>query len=204
MTGGVIAVGALLGLQEAAQATVAVPSACDAIAMNLVQNCGFETGDLTDWTPGAVAPTVGSSNPHTGDFAAVFANATEIQTISQSIPTSANSVYDVTFWLANDNFQNNFDATFGTTSLASFNNMLPFGYTSFSTTVEATSSTTALVFNGQGSTDTFFLDDISVVQAAVATPEPTSLALIGSALLTFAAVRRFRPRSTGSTTTSPT
>jgi hypothetical protein len=171
--------------------------------MNLVKNCGFETGDLTNWTPSAFAPTVGASDPHTGDFAAVFANVLS-ESISQSVPTSMGGTYNVTFWLANDLDLNSFDATFGTTSLASFVNMQPFAYTSFSTTVEATSSTTELVFSGRGNQDTLFLHDVSVVQAAVATPEPTSLVLIGSALLTFAALRRFRRTSTGSTMTSPT
>ena len=75
--------------------------------------------------------------------------------ISQSVPTSAGSTYNVTFWLANDFDLNGFDATFGTTSLASFGNVSPFAYTSFSETVEATSSATQLVFTGRGNADTY-------------------------------------------------
>jgi hypothetical protein len=88
---------------------------------------------------------------------------------------------------------------FETTTLKSFVNMPPFTYTSFSNNVVATSSATGLVFTGLGNTDTLFLDDVSVVPAAVATPEPTSLALIGSALLAFAAVRRSKAMEQGPT-----
>src|SRR3954447_25532403 len=49
----------VLGAGEAA----AAPSACDAIAGNLVKNCGFET--TTDWSP-VVFQT---GPPHTGSFA---------------------------------------------------------------------------------------------------------------------------------------
>ena len=50
----------VLGAGEAA----AAPSACDAIAGNLVTNCGFET--TADWSPQVAQDT---QSPHTGSFA---------------------------------------------------------------------------------------------------------------------------------------
>jgi len=191
ITGGVIAVGSMLGLREPAQA---VTSACDAIAANLVKNCGFETGDFTSWTPSETPSAVfgvNTADPHTGSLAAFFANSST-DSISQSIPTSAGGAYNVTFWLANDLDVNIFDATFGMTSLESFVDVSPFAYTAFSTTVEATSSATELVFTGLGTRDTLFLDDVSVVPVAVATPEPASLALLAVGLAGLGMALRLR------------
>src|SRR5262249_48593705 len=53
---GLMAVTAPLGLVGSAQGKtiapggVGSPSICDAIAGNLVTNCGFESGDFTGWT----------------------------------------------------------------------------------------------------------------------------------------------------------
>ena len=81
-----------------------------------------------------------------------------------------------------------FAATFGATTLLSFFNMAPFGYTEYSQNVMATSASTLLAFSGSAPVDTLFLDDVSVVRASV--PEPASLALLLSAFAAFGAVRR--------------
>src|SRR5437660_11959785 len=100
-----IALGTMLILPESAQAG-SVASACDAIAGNLVDNCGFETGDFTDWTatPAPVGSHFGvnSFSSHTG-FEGAFFMASDgfADSIAQSIPTLSGSTYTVTFWLAN-------------------------------------------------------------------------------------------------------
>jgi len=167
-------------------------SECDAILDNLVLNCGFETGDFTDWTmtPAAVGSHFGveSIHPHTGTEDAFFMGAADPDSISQSIPTTPGAIYTVTFWLANDENSDIFSATFGGTTLLSFFNMAPFGYTEYSQNVMATSASTLLAFSGSAPVDTLFLDDVSVVAATV--PEPASLALLLSAVAAFSVVRR--------------
>jgi hypothetical protein len=55
-------------------------SICDAAAGNLVQNCGFETGDLTSWTqtPASEGSSFGvdSINPNSGFDEAFFGSST--------------------------------------------------------------------------------------------------------------------------------
>ena len=56
---------------------VAGPSLCNAIATNLVSNCGFETGDFTSWTiggntlnPGGAYYGLDSFDANSGNFGA--------------------------------------------------------------------------------------------------------------------------------------
>ena len=179
-----IAFGTMLILPGSVEAGF-VASACDAIAGNLVENCGFETGDFTDWTatPAAVGSHFGVSSidVHTGFDAAFFMASDGFpDSISQSIPTFPGSTYTVTFWLANDENSDTFNAMFGGTSLLLLFNAPPFAYTEFSQNVTVTSGSTLLLFSGSAPFDTLFLDDVSVVVAAV--PEPATLALLGMAL----------------------
>jgi hypothetical protein len=112
----------------------------------------------------------------------------DLDSISQSIPTTPGAIYTVTFWLANDENSDIFTATFGATNLVSFFNMAPFDYTEYSQNVMATSVSTLLTFSGSAPIDTLFLDDVSVVRASV--PEPATLGLLLSALAAFGVVRR--------------
>jgi hypothetical protein len=125
---------------------------------------------------------------HMGNFAAFFMATGLSDSVSQSIVTVPGGVYTGTFWLANDENSDMFNAMFGATSLLSLLNAAPFSYTEYSQNVTATSASTLLVFSGAAPVDTLFLDDVSVVQAAV--PEPHSLALLVGALLVSGVVRR--------------
>ena len=78
----------VLGAGEA----VAAPSACDAIAGNLVMNCGFET--TSGWSPQVVQDSV---NPHTGSFAELL-DVNPNTSIQQTISTASGGTYTLSFW----------------------------------------------------------------------------------------------------------
>ena len=73
---------------------------------NLVTNGDFETGDFTGWSVfGAGFFTgVDSTFPQSGSFAAFFGEPVQSPSgIFQSLTTVAGQVYNVTFWLMNEN-----------------------------------------------------------------------------------------------------
>jgi hypothetical protein len=197
----------VLGFTGSAQAKAFVPPAggdppsiCDAIAGNLVTNCGFETGDFTGWTekPATTGSLFGVDGaPHSGEDAAFFgaADPPNEDMISQSISTIAGQAYNITFFLRNDvehpenPSTDQFTAMFDGITLLSLTNAAGFPYTAFTDTLVATSTSTTLSFGAYQVLDFFSLDDVSVTAAV---PEPTSLALLGSALLAFGVIRRRR------------
>ena len=99
-------------------------SICDGQPQNLVQNCGFETGDFTGWTLTGNPVINGELNivygvetidpfdgfsPNSGTYQAFFANqnntsvgGTNTITLSQVIPTVAGQLYQVSWYLVQD------------------------------------------------------------------------------------------------------
>src|SRR5215469_8815471 len=80
------------------------PSVCDAVAGNLVKNCGFETGDFSGWTATAATSNsnffVSTFAPHSGNFQAVFAaSGPTDDSISQVLSTTAGRSFDLSFFL---------------------------------------------------------------------------------------------------------
>ncbi|HSU65551.1 MAG TPA: PEP-CTERM sorting domain-containing protein [Tepidisphaeraceae bacterium] len=172
----------VLGGGEAA----AAPSACDAIAGNLVKNCGFEA--TTDWSPGVTQDTP----PHTGSFAEAL-SINLGPTIQQSIPTVSGDSYTLTFWAENLLRTPPFtlDVSFGGASV-----LMPsvngFPYEEFTTTVTASSTSSVLEFASVG--DSYgHIDDVSLVlESPIPTPEPASLAVLAIGLAGLAGLRRRR------------
>jgi len=165
---------------------------CSSVAGNLVANCGFETGDFTGWTLSGndvpselnnlygvegtdpidgISPLDGSNQVFVADL---DPNAT---TLSQTIATTATDDYTITFYLAQDTtptteYGNELLASFGGTSLVSLSDVAVEGYTKYSYTVAATSSSSVLDLTLGNDLGEFLLDDVSVVKDASTPPVP--------------------------------
>src|SRR6185437_596983 len=74
---------------------------CAAVSGNLVANCGFETGNLANWTPtGNSSARVATNQPHSGSYIFCFCNDSPAGTISQTITDAPNTTYTLTFYLS--------------------------------------------------------------------------------------------------------
>lgn len=152
---------------------------------NLVANSGFESNDLTDWTltPGANPLTVVDNlSPYDGLYAASFGAFESVDTLSQSLGTTASKTYELSFWLSNTDtlHANTFEVWWNGTLLQSWVNADPFAYSQFNYYVTATSTATTLEFKGFNDDGYYRLDDVNVPEPALA--GLFSLGLVGLAL----------------------
>jgi PEP-CTERM motif len=180
---------------------------CGSVPGNLVTNCGFETGDFTGWTiggntsnPGGNYYGVDAFDANSGNFGAYMSQdaidgGANPVTLSQTLNLAAGN-YIVTFWLNQDTIPDGttvhtFDAMFGSNDLLSLNYDATTpgttGYTEYSYMV-AGGGSTDLLFSFRNDDNYWSFDDVSV--SAVPTPEPSSLMLLGSALVGLAGLRR--------------
>lgn len=182
-------------------------------AIELVVNGGFETGSLTGWTltpntiPFGASPGVQMSGiSHSGDWAVALANYPTVGFLTQTLTTTPNATYDISFWLLLRNQSgltgdlNNFSLSFGSTTLPGgfTNNQSPFGYTKFTLTgITATSASTALQFSFSEKLGYMALDDVSVQISTGGAPGSgvpdggSPAALFGVVALSIGAFARF-------------
>jgi hypothetical protein len=177
---------------------------CAANPGNLLVNCGFETGDFTGWTlsgndvPGELNNLYGVEgtdpldgiSPHSGAYQAYIAdldaNAT---TLSQTIITVPGTLYNVSFYLAQDTapvapYENGMLVAFGGT-LLDFEIGIPVeGYTRYSWDVNATSTSTTVGITLGNDIGETLIDDAVVAR----TPEPATwgMLLLGGLVLVLA------------------
>jgi flagellin len=186
-------------------------SICDADPANLVSNCGFETGDFTAWslTGNDVPALLGNlygvegldpfdgMSPNSGNFQAYFGDlVSNSTTLSQTFATSPGSLYQVSWYLAQDTavgavYSNAFSASFGGMTLLSLTAVPVQSYTHYSYSLIATSSSSVLSLTLGNDLGEFLLDDISVADLGVPEPSAWMLALAGAiSLASFARMRR--------------
>jgi N-acetylneuraminic acid mutarotase len=160
-------------------------------ACGVVQNSGFETGDLTDWTDsGDTSFTFVGTNAHSGAFALQSGPSTSDGFVDQVIPTVAGQAYDVTFWLANadDTNNNRFGASIGGIVLVPEATQSAFGYTQYTFTNVIPGDNADLQFIFFNPPSYFYLDDVCVTPSGGGTPTPTPTGTPGCTLSAWQAV----------------
>jgi hypothetical protein len=163
---------------------------------NLITNPGFETGDFSGWIQfGNVGFTsVDTGLPHSGSFSASLGPVGSLGFLSQTLATTPGQRYDLSFFLASDGqTPNQFQVSWNGTVERDQSNLNAFTFREFDfLNLLATSTTTPLVFGFRDDPGFLHLDDVAVN----ATPEPTTLLLLGTTM-TGLGLARWRRRRQG-------
>ena len=173
----------------------ASPSLCDAVSGNRVMNCGFETGDFTNWTPtGTVGPDfeVTTNLPNSSGDDARLGDVT-FDYLDQSFATTANNIYNVSFYIntiasggvsSSGQFVANWNGTnFLTIPGPNTGSLNSQGYEYYSFKIKATSNSTDLQFGAFTADSYYHLDDVVVTAAGDPVPEPASTSFAVAGLL---------------------
>jgi hypothetical protein len=206
--------GALLAIPFAAAAILlasrpaqAVPSQCDAVAGNVVVNCGFEGGTYSStiggntnnsvpngWTPNAgfdLHPgfnfvTNSPTLVHSGSFALSIGNFDNepAPSLSQTLTDVATATYSGSIFVLYGGAGTTdtnvfFDVQINGSNVLALNNTAPGTYTEYTFSFTGTGSDT-LTLTGNTSPSEWYVDDV-VVTGALAVPAP----LIGLGLPAF-------------------
>jgi hypothetical protein len=143
-----------------------------------VQNNGFELGNFTGWTvAGSTQNVLVTSNAeyvHSGTYGAELGPPASFGYLSQSLPTSPGHGYLVSFWLENPagGTPNEFQVLWNGAVVFDQMNMGAVGWTNIQLLLGAATTNTVLEFGYENSSGAFALDDVTVLQDAMATNPP--------------------------------
>jgi len=169
------------------------PSLCDAIAGNLVQNCGFESGNFNDWFIADPSGFYGVDSPgeNSGNYYAALGAFNGDGSLGPTVAlvTVPGQSYIFSFYLTNqlggdvDN-PNDFSADWAGITLLSLTNAPIMPYTHYSFTETATSTATTIGFTERNDASFWGLDDVSVVPVDPGgVPEPSTMLLMATGLI---------------------
>jgi hypothetical protein len=191
-----LALSALLSVATIPLSAQIVPSICDAVAGNLVANCGFETGDFTDWTWAGNTGATGVSGGvyvNSGYYGAFLGPVGSDGSLSQTLGTLAGTV-DLSFYLYNyGGTPNDFTVFWNGTDIGpDLLDADAFGYTVYNGVLTSLGND-VLQFQFRQDPAYWGLDDVVVTQATGSTPEPGTIGmLLGGLGLIVVGLRRRR------------
>jgi hypothetical protein len=147
------------------------------VGQELVQDGGFEVGDLAYWNlVGSDAAgynyvddgTYTGLTPHSGTYFAALGEYGSLAYLSQTLPTRAGRAYLLSFWLQSADLgsgttPNQFIAQWNGSTLTNIVNAGVFDWMNMSYVVVAAGANTVLQFAARNDPGTFALDDVSVV-----------------------------------------
>ena len=175
---------------------------------DLVVNGGFESGDFSPgWTVAGsftfVDPAIpgvggaGGFGTHSGGFYAAMGTVGPLGSISQTLSTTAGQSYTLDYWFASDGgTPNQFRVEWDGSPVFDQTDIPMQDYVEYTFTVTASTGSTVLEFFERNDPSYLSLDDVSVVDAQSAVPEPASLTLAACGivgLLGYRWNRRNRP-----------
>jgi hypothetical protein len=180
-------------------------SICDNTPGNIVLNCGFETGDFTDWTVNestAYPWSVTASDPDSGNFAATTGcmgdpciNGTSSQqsSLNQLLTTNPGDAYSLSFaYTPIGGTPNELDVLWDGTSVDDLvNEAAGASYVTYTLTGLIGTGSDSLTFLGREDPSFDRLDDIIVTdQGPASTPEPGTQILLAGGIAVVLVSRR--------------
>jgi len=147
-----------------------------------VQNCGFETGDLTGWvvTPAASGSDyyVNSYDVNSGSYSLAFGAVAGLNDyIDQSLTTIAGQSYNISFYVdsSQDVAPGQFVANWDGANILTITDGSGSGYELYSFMEVASTNNTDLQFGGNSPPSWYYLDEVVVTPTITSgVPEPSA------------------------------